>query len=92
VLGIEASFTWEQEVIELRSGDAILAYTDGLNEAMNFQDEPFGRRRVEQAALAAISDGRNAEGLAKHVLWEMRRFTGLQTRPDDLTLIAVRVL
>jgi serine phosphatase RsbU (regulator of sigma subunit) len=25
------------------------------------------------------------------VLWELRRFTGLQTRPDDLTLIVIKV-
>jgi len=92
VIGIDTTLTWAQEVVSLRSGDVILAYTDGLHEAMNFQSEPFGFERVEEALLAAIGQGQSAEGTVKHVLWEMRRFAGLQTRLDDLTLIAIRVL
>lgn len=92
VLGIDISFSWKQEIIDLVSGDVILIYTDGLNEAMNFEDTAFGRERTEKAVLAAISDGRDAQGIAKHVLWELRRFAGLQTQSDDLTLIAVKVL
>ncbi len=91
VLGIDERLHWQQQAFDLFSGDVLLMHTDGLHEALNFQDEPFGRQRVEQAVLAAIDLGRDAEGIAKHVLWEMRRFAGLQTRPDDLTLIAVRV-
>ena len=41
---------------------------------------------------AAIGEGRDAEGIARMVLWAMRRFAGLQSRLDDLTMIAVQVL
>ncbi|MFW6132372.1 MAG: PP2C family protein-serine/threonine phosphatase [Planctomycetota bacterium] len=92
VLGIDPDGHWGYESFTLRSGDAILACTDGLIEVMNFKDEPFGRDRVEAAARAAIESDRSADGIVKHVLWEMRRFAGLQTRGDDLTLIAIRVL
>ena len=92
VLGVIANGSWEQEAVALRSGDTILIHTDGLNEAMNFQDEPFGEARVEKAALGAIELSYDAKGIGKHVLWEMRRFAGLQTRFDDLTLVTVRVL
>jgi sigma-B regulation protein RsbU (phosphoserine phosphatase) len=92
VLGIDAGLTWEQEVFALESGDTILIYTDGLIEAMNFEDEPFGRRRTEEALMSAVELTGGAEGIAKHVLWEMRRFAGLQKRPDDLTLLTIRVL
>lgn len=92
VIGIEPDFTWRHDWVDLRSGDVLLLYTDGVCEAMNFRDEPFGRRRVENAAQAAIADGRNANGIVQHVLWETRRFAGLQTRADDLTIVAVKVL
>ncbi len=91
VLGIDSDFTWRQEALALQAGDCILAHTDGLHEAMNFQDEPFGRSRVEKASLAAVEKFDSAEGVVKQVLWEMRRFAGLQKRPDDLTLVAIRV-
>jgi len=92
VLGVDEGLRWAQDTLELQPGDVILAHTDGLHEAVNFQDEPFGRQRVEAAVLAAIAQGAAAEGIARHVLWEMRRFAGLQTRPDDLTLVVIKVL
>ena len=92
VLGIDETLQWGQDAFILNPGDVVLIHTDGLNEAMNFEDEAFGRERVEQAALAATAACANAEGIAKHVLWELRRFVGLQTQCDDLTLIVIRVL
>jgi sigma-B regulation protein RsbU (phosphoserine phosphatase) len=92
VLGIDRKLSWGKEVVKLRAGDFILMHTDGLHEATNFADEPFGLDRVQKAAIAAADAGQTAEGLAKALLWEMRRFTGLQTRFDDLTLICIKVL
>jgi len=92
VIGVDAEGRWHHEAVTLRSGDVILAYTDGLVEAMNFEDEPFGVQRAEQAAVFAVGQGQSADGIVKHVLWEMRRFAGLQTRLDDLTMVVVKVL
>ncbi len=92
VIGIEAQARYDCESFILSSGDLVLAYTDGIVEAANFAEEPFGRKRLETAATAAIQKGQSAEALLRHVLWEMRRFAGLGTRFDDLTLLAIRVL
>jgi len=92
VLGIDPAVPYQHESFVLSPGDVVLAYTDGLSEAMNFRDELFGRDRIERAASAAIGMEYSADGIVKHVLWEMRRFAGLQTRFDDLTLIALLVL
>jgi len=92
VLGIDESMAWDHEAVELRSGDFVLAHTDGLNEAMNFDDEPFGLHRVQATAIGAARPDQTADGMAKEILWQMRRFAGLQTRFDDLTLICVKVL
>lgn len=92
ILGIDPDFQWRQDAFVLRPGDVMLGFTDGLPEAMNFEDESFGYPRTERAALAAIEKGRSAAGIVNDTLWEMRRFAGLQTRLDDLTLIAIKVL
>ncbi|GAH72903.1 unnamed protein product, partial [marine sediment metagenome] len=91
VLGIGPDGYWGHEHFIFESGDVLVGCTDGLTEALNHDDEPFGRPRLEAAALEAIADGRTAEGIAHHVLWVMRRFTGLQTALDDLTLVVIRV-
>lgn len=92
ILGVDPDqqYRWESSV--LRSGDAILIYTDGLSEAMNFQDDLFGRDRIRQAFHNALKDHGSAQDIARHILWEKRRFTGLQRRFDDLTMVVVEVL
>ena len=92
VLGIDTHMTWRHEHMTFEPGDVLLIHTDGLTDAMNFRDETFGPRRVEAAALRAVALGVGAEGICRHVLWEMRCFAGLQRRADDLTLVAIRVL
>jgi len=92
VVGVEPAMSWRHDSFELLAGDAILIYTDGLTEALNFQDEAFGPSRLEAAALEAVAGSANAEAAVRRVLWDLRRFTGLQKRFDDLTLVAIRVL
>lgn len=92
VIGIDPQADYQWESHELRGGDMILAYTDGLSEATNFADEQFGKERIEAAANVALGNGQSAQGIVRHVLWEMRRFAGLQARFDDLTMLAIKVL
>ncbi|RPI63157.1 MAG: hypothetical protein EHM48_02920, partial [Planctomycetaceae bacterium] len=92
VIGIEPMYRWRCDSLLLRSGDVVIIYTDGLSEAMNFDDVPFGRERIADAAKAAIAQKQSADGIVRHMLWAMRKFAGLQTRFDDLTLVAIKVL
>jgi sigma-B regulation protein RsbU (phosphoserine phosphatase) len=88
-LGIDASQTYNKALVDLAPGDALILYSDGITDASNFAGERFGRHRVRQAA-AAVADG-SANDIVNHLLWEMRRFVGLNRRPDDVTLVAVKV-
>jgi len=92
VIGIEPEFTWQQETLGFSAGDVMLIFTDGLTDTMSFRGEPFGPGRVERAAASAVEQGLDARGIGRHVLWELRRFAGLQTPFDDLTLVVIKVL
>ncbi len=91
ILGVYPELEYEQSVVQLTGGDVVLFTTDGLIEAMDFHEEEFGRDRMIEAAISAVDQGMAAGGIAQHVLWEMRRFTGLREHGDDVTLVAVRV-
>ncbi|MDB5331089.1 MAG: hypothetical protein JWP03_2240, partial [Phycisphaerales bacterium] len=67
----------------------LLLYTDGVTDAINFDGERFGRQRLSEVFKAG---GPTAEAVAQNVLWELRKFVGLVKRPDDITLIVVRVV
>jgi sigma-B regulation protein RsbU (phosphoserine phosphatase) len=92
LLGVDARETWTHDSVTLQSGDVLLLYTDGLSEAMNHEDVAFGAQRIAQAAQAAIEQRMSADGIVKHIVWEQRRFTGIQSHVDDLTMVAIRVL
>jgi sigma-B regulation protein RsbU (phosphoserine phosphatase) len=87
VLGVDPDETYEQRILELKAGDTLLLYTDGLTDAMNFQQESFGRQRLHDALLRG---GDTAALIAQNILWEMRRFTGLAERTDDVTMVVVK--
>jgi sigma-B regulation protein RsbU (phosphoserine phosphatase) len=89
VLGIDPTEPYEQIVLELKRGDVLLLYTDGLTDAMNFQRQTYGKQRL-YAALA--EGGATAEIVAQRILWDMRRYVGLAQRSDDVTMIVAKVL
>lgn len=93
VLGIDPSQRYQRGTYDLSPGDLIVAYTDGLTEAQSFDGDRFRRTRVRQALLNAMTPDPNAnpEHAIEHVLWSLRQFAGLNTRVDDLTLLATRV-
>ena len=64
-------------------------YTDGVTEALDFQDRAFGRDRLKES-IGRYRDER-VETLAKQLLWDVRRFAGLATQSDDITIVAARI-
>ena len=92
VLGIDPHMSWRHDHMAFQSGEVVVIYSDGLTEAMSFQEEAFGLARLEATVRAAVGLGLAAEGITNYILWEMHRFAGLQNRFDDLTLMVVRVL
>jgi len=88
VLGINPDEPYKQSVLDLKSGDQLLIYTDGVTDAMNYQKQPFGKKRLVDAFLQS---GQTAELVSQHVLWELRKFVGISKRTDDVTMIAAHV-
>ena len=79
----------EQETVQLRPGDTLLLYTDGVTEAVNDQGEEFGAARLCDAASRLAREGprRLAAGICRAV----RRHAGQNPQYDDITLVALRV-
>ncbi|MGD0389221.1 MAG: SpoIIE family protein phosphatase [Tepidisphaeraceae bacterium] len=88
VLGVDAQEKYVQSLVDLRVGDTLLLYTDGLMDAMNFEQERFGRQRVIEAFAPG---GASAEAIVQSILWSQRRFTGLAKPTDDVTMIVAKV-
>ena len=89
VLGVYPSERYVKEVMQLQPGDLIFIYTDGLSDAVSFSGEKFGKARVRETLLRHKDC--TAEQICQNMIWETRRFVGLNRRTDDTTMVALRV-
>ncbi|MCC7147354.1 MAG: SpoIIE family protein phosphatase [Phycisphaeraceae bacterium] len=89
VLGVDEKQRYERGLMDLRSRDTLLFYTDGLVDAMDGQGRRFGRERLIETFRQ--TEGMSAANAMHHLLWAMRRYIGLNRGVDDTTLVVVRV-
>ncbi len=87
ILGPSPASQYERGYETLAQGSILLAYTDGIVEAVNTSDEAFGTERLR----AVIRDRAwaSARELVEAVFAEVRRHVGGDTRDDDQTVMAV---
>ena len=74
--------------IDMRPGDLLLAYSDGVVEAQSPAGELFGEERL--ARVLADSPAHSPQAAVDHVLAEIETFTAGHTPYDDVTLLATR--
>lgn len=89
VIGLLPEFTYQEDRIQLQSGDILVAYTDGISEAMNRSEEEWDEQRL----LAAISEccRLSAPEIIKCILDRVDKFTAGAPQHDDMTLAVMRV-
>lgn len=74
----------------LKPGDAILIYTDGIDEAKNVDGEPFGMEGVREAFTTAPAG--DAAGMLDFVMGEWRFHVSGTKIADDATAIILKKL
>jgi sigma-B regulation protein RsbU (phosphoserine phosphatase) len=89
VLGVDPHARYDIETVDLRDGDCLLFYTDGLVDAMDFNSELWGRERMLEATMRFVDCP--ADHVVRNVLAYRRRFAGLARQVDDTSIIAVKV-
>ncbi len=89
VLGVDEKAEYKVATVELKKGDCILFYTDGLIDAADFDGQLWGREKMLDAVRNSCEG--TAEQMIKSMLGYRRRFTGLASQIDDTSIIIVKV-
>jgi sigma-B regulation protein RsbU (phosphoserine phosphatase) len=87
VLGVMAGVEFPEHVVQLRAGDRLVLYTDGVTEAFNPADEPYGEARLV-AEIQAHGVG-SAAALVESICRSIVTFAGAAPQSDDVTLIVL---
>lgn len=89
-LGLFDTSRYSESVVEFRSGDILVLYTDGVVEASNRRDEEFGLKRLEEVVRAS-RDGR-AHEIVKAITTAVDQHSSECGGPeDDLTISIIKI-
>jgi len=88
MLGLLPNYPFAEASIELRPGDLLVIYSDGVTEAKNVLEEDFGEERL----LAMVRKHSSAPllDLLSRIVEEVTAFAGSTPQHDDITLVAMR--
>ena len=86
VLGVFPDWSYEDSTIELRAGDRLLLFTDGITEASNTTGQEFEDASI--AAFAKANGTLTAKELNSRLLAQVSAFCGAHFQ-DDATLLVI---
>lgn len=89
VIGLFPQSSYEEGALDLNPGDVLIAFTDGVPEALNPKEEEFGEERLKNLLRqsAHLPVGEMASAIAS----ELKRWIDNAAQYDDLTFVLMKV-
>ena len=94
MVGIFEHCSYEHDIVRLKSGDALVIYSDGVTDAGTTPeaediDDAFGQERLESVIMANAS--LSADELLNTIAGEVTQYAAGSKQFDDITLIVMKV-
>jgi sigma-B regulation protein RsbU (phosphoserine phosphatase) len=89
-LGIHAGAVYDTAAIDVKPGDALIFYTDGVVEAFDEKNQEFGNDRWIDA-IRALPDW-NAQESLQFLMKRVDNFVGFTRQSDDITCLVFRAV
>ncbi|MDR0723209.1 MAG: SpoIIE family protein phosphatase [Treponema sp.] len=90
ILGAMEDMRFKMIETTLAEEDMLFLFTDGVNEAMNRQDELFGSERILEVLNAGMTKDNLIQDYIKDMLHEIQVFAEGAEQADDITMLMLR--
>jgi sigma-B regulation protein RsbU (phosphoserine phosphatase) len=90
VVGLMPDCGYQLGSVTLEPGDVLVAYTDGVSEALNRADDEWGEERLK--GTVRMSRTMPAKDLIRCIMEAADEFAAGAPQHDDMTLIVVRAM
>jgi sigma-B regulation protein RsbU (phosphoserine phosphatase) len=81
---------YQEQTVELRQGDLLVAFTDGIVEPENEYGEAYGEDRLVD--LLARYGQRESKEIIARVMETVEQWTGTAELFDDMTIVVARAI
>ncbi|HEX9417801.1 MAG TPA: PP2C family protein-serine/threonine phosphatase, partial [Methylomirabilota bacterium] len=88
LLGMFPEATYESAALELKAGDVLVLYSDGVTEARDAADEEFGEERLE--SFLRKNRSMDPEALVDALIRTVHEFSKDGKPGDDVTVTVIR--
>jgi serine phosphatase RsbU (regulator of sigma subunit) len=89
VLGMFQQASYQEAIVDLRPGDVLVAFTDGVTEALNPNEEEFGEDRLKSLLREVVH--LPAHEMSARISRELKNWIQDAAQYDDLTFIVMKV-
>jgi sigma-B regulation protein RsbU (phosphoserine phosphatase) len=90
ILGMMPDFIYKVGKIKFKADDVLVCYTDGVNEALNLEEEEFGEERLKELIIKHRE--LDSQQLSDKIIEEIYRFSEGVPQYDDITLLMTKRL
>lgn len=89
VIGMFPQARYEEGIVDLRSGDVLMVFTDDVPEALNPSEEEYGEERLKCVLRQVVS--LSVEEMISRISQELKNWIQDAAQYDDLTFVLIRV-
>jgi len=90
-LGVDSGKVFERVTkdheFSMESGDCLLLYTDGVNEAVNVEGDEFGMAALTETFRRSAAQG--APAVVAALMTAVQTFSGTRPQQDDITIVVI---
>jgi len=91
-LGAFEDSQYAEDKINLKAGDVILLFTDGIIEAQNKAGEFYDEDRLKRLIARLQTDDLSASEIRDQIVDDVNDFIGNSVQQDDITLVIIKTL